>query len=544
MITVSPNTYTANCVNLTGYLGQAPYGDFTAGQTVNITLSGGTDIPHYAVDLIFDVILVDTDTSNNSRKWNNNKMSATLIDVNSTTTKIFSLAGPNPSTNYQVYCGNSGNKEVIYQYQNSYNHNNSMTDIIFSITTDNPNTAAIWVAKEFIMDIRTCNAACLSCNATGTVNVCFSCDPGLGYMLNNYSCYNSCKPGYGYTDDPAMCVWCDLHCTSCYATFDNCSTCVTSSTWKSSLFYNDTYGYWTCIATCPSGSPGYYLNTTINTCELCDPVCTSCKTNSSYCYSCIADYGWTGYYCYQPCPTAYYFTNNNTNCTQCNLTCIDCTDLITCSSCTLNGTHMAYLLGVTCYTTCPAGYYGDTNYNLGPNTCKACAAGCATCTANPTPCQSCQNGSYLYNSTCGSTCPNGTIAYSATNQCLDCSIYCVDLTINMHFSDSLNSILYIDMTFTNVLSPTFDMTTFQTVSIESVDSAAYTVTYQPLTSSSYRILVEPIGYIFLYNYTVTVTTKDQPATLELANDSLPFKPSVYSKTATTNWFLLKSPSMS
>ena len=100
------------------------------------------------------------------------------------------------------------------------------------------------------------------------------------------------------------------------------------------------------------------------------------------------------------------------------------------------------------------------------------------------------------------------------------------------------------MTFTKDLNfSSFDMTTFQTISISSISSSEYTVTYQQLTSSSYRIFVEPIGYIFLYNDTVLVTTKSQPASLDTANDDVPFKPSNYGKTASISWFLLKCPSM-
>ena len=174
-------------------------------------------------------------------------------------------------------------------------------------------------------------------------------------------------------------------------------------------------------------------------------------TNSTYCLSCITDYGYLNHDCYQPCPDGYYYTNSNANCTQCNLTCILCTDQLTCLSCTLNGTNMAYLLGVLCYATCPTGYYGDTNFNIGPNTCQLCdTTACATCTGNPSPCQSCITGMYLYNFTCVSTCPSGYIAFN--DVCLDCSIYCVDVSINMYFPNSYADQLYIDMVFTRDLN--------------------------------------------------------------------------------------------
>jgi hypothetical protein len=417
---VTPTGNTANCPNLTSYLGVAPYGNFLCGSTVTVTLTGGTDIPHWGIDFIFSAILVDTDSGGNT-KWENNKIMKVTINTSPPITISFNLNNSNPSSTYKNYCGDTGKKDTMYQFQNlvanPFLHNTTLTDIIFTITTDNPNSQATWVAKEFIIDLRTCNIACLSCNGSGTVNVCFSCEIGLGYMLNNYSCYTTCKPTFGYTEDPSVCIFCDLHCVTCYNVFDNCTTCQTSGTWKSYLYYNDLLGYNTCVSPCPSGIPAYYVNTTTNICELCDPVCESCSKNASYCYNCTAGYGWSNYYCYNPCPTvpAYYFSNLGLNCSKCNLTCIACTDTLTCSACTLNGSNTAYLLGTTCYTTCPPGNFSDTNYGQGPNICLGCDGSCATCTGNPSPCQSCNINYFLYNSTCVTTCPTGYIQYTTTN---------------------------------------------------------------------------------------------------------------------------------
>lgn len=58
----------------------------------------------------------------------------------------------------------------------------------------------------------------------------------------------------------------------------------------------------------------------------------------------------------------------------------------------------------------------------------------------------------------------------------------------------------------------FIYTDFASVSISNVPSTDYTMTYQVLDNYTYRIIVQPIGYIFMYNYSVTVTTKAQPST--------------------------------
>ncbi len=100
------------------------------------------------------------------------------------------------------------------------------------------------------------------------------------------------------------------------------------------------------------------------------------------------------------------------------------------------------------------------------------------------------------------------------------------------------------MVFTKDINiSTFDQINFQTISIDKASPSDYTLSYQNLTSNSYRIIVQPTNYVFFYNYSVSVTTKAVPTTLDYSNDSYPFKTSAYSKSQTINWFLLKSPAM-
>jgi len=70
---------------------------------------------------------------------------------------------------------------------------------------------------------------------------------------------------------------------------------------------------------------------------------------------------------------------------------------------------------------------------------------------------------------------------------------------------------------------TFNHTGFQTVSISGVISSAYSIAYTILDSKSYRITVSLIGYVFLYNETVSVVTKDLTGPVDLGANSTPFK---------------------
>lgn len=198
-IVVLPGPQTTDCTLLTTYLGIAPYGTYKASESFTVTYAGGTDIPHYQVDLIFDIILIDIDSND---KW----------DTNSNTKFNAALAKPSGgpqsrpmglnsgSTDFSSYCKDTGKKDRYYQYKDTFSFNWLNTDIVFTISTSgNSKSNALWAAKEFIFVLTVCSSACLTCNNTGTVNVCFSCDPSLGYMLNNYSCLTTCSTGYGYT---------------------------------------------------------------------------------------------------------------------------------------------------------------------------------------------------------------------------------------------------------------------------------------------------------------------------------------------------------
>ena len=166
-----------------------------------------------------------------------------------------------------------------------------------------------------------CHVACLSCNASTNINRCFSCDIGVGYKLNNNSCLTTCTTGYGITSDPAVCIYCNLYCSSCYEYFDNCSACKSVAPWSSFLIENYTLGYFTCVPEC---GVGYFENTTSRTCDYCNYECLTCDLKADRCYSCIATYGWYNYTCNSPCQSGFFLSTNGSNCTVCNSTCISC----------------------------------------------------------------------------------------------------------------------------------------------------------------------------------------------------------------------------
>jgi len=118
--------------------------------------------------------------------------------------------------------------------------------------------------------------------------------------------------------------------------------------------------------------------------------------------------------------------------------------------------------------------------------------------------------------------------------------------MNMYFPNALNEKIYVDMNFTEDLDfNTFPYKDFQSFSI---DNPLYTLDmfnfeYEITSNSSYRIIIEPKGYIFLYNATFTCTTMDFPGVPHEAANLRPFNEDNYQVTQEVVWFVIKAPDM-
>ena len=90
---------------------------------------------------------------------------------------------------------------------------------------------------------------------------------------------------------------------------------------------------------------------------------------------------------------------------------------------------------------------------LGPNECLPCLGECYTCNINDSYCFSCDPGFYHYNYSCNTNCTNPDyFADDNTWTCLECSIHCVKMTMNLFYKDSLKEDLVCDLIFTQDLT--------------------------------------------------------------------------------------------
>jgi hypothetical protein len=99
-----------------------------------------------------------------------------------------------------------------------------------------------------------------------------------------------------------------------------------------------------------------------------------------------------------------------------------------------------------------------------------------------------------------------------------------------------------DMNWSN-----FSIQNFQTITIDSdmYTLSMFNISYEILSNSSYRIVMQPKGYIFLYNATISCTTMDFPGIVNInrSENGRPFKESNYGRKESIVWFVIKAPDM-
>lgn len=98
---------------------------------------------------------------------------------------------------------------------------------------------------------------------------------------------------------------------------------------------------------------------------------------------------------------------------------------------------------------------------------------------------------------------------------------------------------------------TFNMSGFQTYSVinpsnslpAAITPTMFSYNYTATNSSSYRITITPIGYLYLNNITLIVTTITQPTTGQFSVDGTQLNHNVYNVSVQTTWWLTQGPTL-
>ena len=297
-------------------------------------------------------------------------------------------------------------------------------------------------------------SACVSCSPQcskcANETACASCSSGLKWQGQ---CVSQCPPDVSFQRGSDQCVRCHADCVGCGPTSSTCRRCkapmvrrdngscsarcaqsqvavsgvcqpcpptcamcspaMECSVCKPGFLRTDDKK---CVASCPAGTRASAAH---NRCEPCQSSsCLSCTTDASVCSQCKPDFllGLDGR-CVGECPSDQFADAGGRFCRPCSVVnCARCA--ASGSSCEQCDTDMFVLRGggqpESCLTTCPVGYYGDTQSQQ----CTRCSGECLSC-SSATKCSTCPVGMLRYSSVCLKTCPRSTFRHGNTCEACD-----------------------------------------------------------------------------------------------------------------------------
>jgi proprotein convertase subtilisin/kexin type 5 len=213
---------------------------------------------------------------------------------------------------------------------------------------------------------------------------------------------------------------CTLPCKTCPSTdTTNCSSCYSDAIITPSIYFNSLTNK--CVTTCTNG---YYPDAIQLKCLQCNTICSACSGTASNCTSCVTGSGFPylnissgSGTCIAACDSGYYPDTNQspTLCVICVGPCVTCTTQTACLSC--NST--TYLYGTSCVTSCPS----LTSVNdSSSRKCLPCDSVCASCSILTSNCTSCASTAALYLGSCVNPCPTPLVVKNG--QCVACDSPC------------------------------------------------------------------------------------------------------------------------
>lgn len=269
-------------------------------------------------------------------------------------------------------------------------------------------------------ECRKCNNYCLTCSGP-EITDCMTCHLNSTFVSEKSYCQPNCKQGfYPILDE----------CKPCHSTCKNCNG--ESAIRCLECFENYIHRP---IGDCSCDIlNGYYLQG--SSCIKCHSACKRCSGTGLYdCIECSADK-----FTYEPvrdkmkenfkcrgdCPTNTFTDLIDRRCIECHETCKECygSSEINCKNCK---TGKLYLPGNhSCVDECPMNYYAIAEDKI---SCGACPRNCLRClNYQPSICQDCIEGTFMYKYNCYEICPIGTrpavSKFSERNICVDCLRYC------------------------------------------------------------------------------------------------------------------------
>lgn len=310
---------------------------------------------------------------------------------------------------------------------------------------------------------RDCPPLCAQCNDAYSCTQCQS----HAFQLPNGSCSKQCSMDTFPSNK--SCIPCHQSCLSCGGPHEtNCTSCLPQFALKDNA----------CMIREPTSCPnGQYFDHRAHECRLCHTSCSSCNgKESTQCTSCLKGTSVSldgrcidSRHLRRTCHPGQYLDGVNFECVACPLSCSNCSDNLTCTSCPVDqyltqhgtcvetcvsqtaneiisfcrGTHCHHSC-LTCFgpesihcNSCPQGFLFFKNsciencplhYYRSNLTCRTCHSSCKSCVGpSENHCLSCPPGEFLNDQKCVKNCPAGNygskqgLCSPCMNDCLGCS---------------------------------------------------------------------------------------------------------------------------
>ena len=233
---------------------------------------------------------------------------------------------------------------------------------------------------EITYPLDLCIPCSMHCRTCDRYDYCKECHPP--FVEVGGVCAYICDLGFVHNPTTQECDQCGSNCAGCSST-TQCSSC------------ND--GYYLQDGNCVENCSSSYFPTTIGLCVSCPPSCLAC-TSTSGCTACMTGYNLS--------TTGICINETYNNCTD---KCLNCSDASSCYYCMVP----YYLLGGSCLTSCPDGYYTQGRE------CHPCNSTCSQCNLTAQNCTNCKPAFYLFEHKCIPSCPAGYFSLP-TQQCEQC----------------------------------------------------------------------------------------------------------------------------
>ena len=284
-------------------------------------------------------------------------------------------------------CGSRGKDhfETVYQI---FSHFSQTLDLKMTTNLSGPSNDEAWGINNFQISLFLCYPTCLTCSSESKTD-CLTCYSS--FLKNSSTNECECLDGYFLKDFSNPCQ--NYPCSECASCSLGCKKCTNESYCLlcfEPYFFNKKEQ--SCVTQCPLG----FLLKEDGRCYACDNLCKSCDDFSSQsCLSCYDSNVLLNKTCISTCPQGYYEDSNLKKCELCHISCKNCSGWSEkqCISC--EETKFFLKDFKTCWDICP-NYYFSSSKKM---ECLSCPQNCKIC-KDQINCMNCSANSKLVNNSC------------------------------------------------------------------------------------------------------------------------------------------------